>query len=105
MAAQENQVDTIITNANVITIDPTRPRAEALAISDGKFVAVGSTEDVSRLSSPNTKVLDLSGKTVLPGLIDAHIHVLNSGIPPVMAADFYLRSIGAIQAVLREQTG
>ena len=69
MAAQENQVDTIITNANVITIDPARPRAEAIAISDGKFVAVGSTEDVSRLSSPNTKVLDLSGKTVLPFIV------------------------------------
>ena len=105
MVALENQVDTIITNANVITIDPTGPRAEALAISDGKFVAVGSTEDVSRLSSPNNKVLDLSGKTVLPGFIDAHIHVLNSGIRHVMAADCDLRSIGSILEALREQTG
>lgn len=103
MAGRENQVDTLIINANVITIDPANPRAQALAMSDGKFVAVGSTEDISLLSSPNTKILDLSGKTVLPGFIDAHIHVLNSGIRHVMAADCDLRSIGAIQQALREQ--
>ena len=103
MAGRENQVDTIIINANVITIDSAWPRTQAVAISDGKFVAVGSTEDISRLSSPNTKILDMSGKTVLPGFIDAHIHVLNSGIRHVMAADCDLRSIGAIQEALRER--
>ena len=105
MAGRENQVDTIIINANVITIDPAKPRSQALAMNEGKFVAVGSTEDISLLSSPNTKVLDLAGKTVLPGFIDAHIHVLNSGIHHVMAADCDLRSIGAIQQALREQAG
>ncbi len=98
------QPDTVILNANVITIDPGQPRAQAVAISQGRFVAVGDTDSVSRLAGPNTKVVDLTGKTVLPGFIDAHIHVLNSGIRHVMAADCDLRSIGAIQEALREQS-
>lgn len=98
--------DTVILNANVITVDPRQPRARAVAISQGRFVAVGDTDSVSRLAGPNTKVMDLTGKTVLPGFIDAHIHVLNSGVRHVMAADCDLRSIGAIQAALREsETG
>ena len=93
----------VILNANVITIDPNQPRAQALAVSDGRFVAVGDNDSVSRLAGPNTKVLDLAGKTVLPGFIDAHIHVLNSGVRHVMAADCDLRSVGAIQEALRTQ--
>ena len=52
---------------------------------------------------PNVKVMDLTGRTVLPGFIDAHIHVLNSGIRHVMAADCDLPSITAIQTALRER--
>ena len=103
MPASESQVETIIRNANVITMDPSRPRAQALAIQNGRFVAVGDDDSVTRLSGPNTKILDLSGKTVLPGFIDAHIHVLSSGIRHVMAADCDLRSIAAIQDALRER--
>ena len=103
MANAIGQPGFVILNANIITIDPNRPRAQALAVSDSKFVAVGDNDSVSRLAGPNTKVLDLAGKTVLPGFIDAHIHVLNSGIRHVMAADCDLRSVGAIQEALREQ--
>ena len=103
MAALDEHPETIIRNANIITIDPRRPRAQALAISHGRFVAVGDNDSVTRLSGPNTKVLDLTGKTVLPGFIDAHIHVLSSGIRHVMAADCDLRSIAAIQDALRDQ--
>lgn len=103
MVSLGNHPDTVILNANLITIDPSQPRAQGVAISQGRFVAVGDTDSVSRLAGPNTKVMDLTGKTVLPGFIDAHIHVLNSGIRHVMAADCDLRSIGAIQAALRER--
>ena len=105
MPASESQIETVIRNANVITIDPSRPRAQALAIRDGRFVAVGNDDDVTRLASPDTKILDFGGKTVLPGFIDAHIHVLNSGIRHVMAADCDLRSVAAIQDALRERAG
>jgi predicted amidohydrolase YtcJ len=98
-------VDTAILNANVITIDPRRPRAEALAIGQGRFVAVGTTAEVRGLIGPRTRVMDLGGKTVAPGFIDAHVHVLSSGVHHVMAVDCDLRSIGAVQAALRGRAG
>ena len=95
--------DTVIRRANVITVDPARPRASALAIANGRFVAVGDDGDVAGLIGPGTATLDLGGKTVLPGFVDAHIHVLSSGTRHVMAADCALPSIGAIQEALRER--
>ena len=97
------KADTIIRNANIITMDPRQPRAQAVAILDGKFIGVGSAAELTNLVGPNTRELDLTGKTVLPGFIDAHIHVLNSGIRHVMAADCDLPTITAIQTALRER--
>ena len=96
--------DTVIRRANVITIDPSLPRATAVALRDDRFIGVGSDSDVETLIGPNTKVLDLAGKTVLPGFIDAHIHVLSSGTRHMMAADCSLPTIGDIQAALRERS-
>ena len=95
--------DTVIRNANIITIDANRPRADALAMLHGRFAAVGSAADVADWVGPETRVLDMDGKTVLPGFIDAHIHVLNSGIRHVMAADCAQPSIAAIQDELRKR--
>ena len=97
------KADTIIRNANIITMDPRQPHTQAAAILDGKFIGVGSAAELTNLVGPNTRVLDLTGKTVLPGFIDAHIHVLNSGIRHVMAADCDLPTITAIQTALRER--
>lgn len=72
--------DLLLTNANIYTLDPARPRATALAISDDRILAVGEdTELSSPLSPPLTKGgreerIDLKGCTVIPGLIDAHLH-------------------------------
>ena len=104
MADSIGHPELIIRNANIITIDPRRSRAQALAVRHGRFIAVGDDETVSRLAGPDTKVLNLAGKTVLPGFIDAHIHVLSSGIRHVMAADCDLPSVAAIQDALRERT-
>ena len=103
MSTYTLKADTVIRNANVITINPRQPKAEAVAVLNGRIVAVGSGAEVSNLVGPGTEVLDLAGKTVLPGFIDAHIHVLNSGIRHVMAADCDLPSIAAIQAALAER--
>ncbi|RMF86892.1 MAG: amidohydrolase [Nitrospinota bacterium] len=96
-------VETVLLNANVITIDPQQPRAEAVAIHQGRFVAVERTEEIEGLIGPQTQVIDLSGKTVVPGFIDAHIHVLSSGIRHVMAVDCDLRSLTEIKQALRER--
>lgn len=66
--------DLIVLNANVITIDAKLPAAEAFAVRSGKFVSVGSNADIKLLAGPQTRVLDLEGKTVVPGFIDAHAH-------------------------------
>ncbi|MQG68716.1 MAG: amidohydrolase family protein, partial [SAR202 cluster bacterium] len=95
--------DTVFKGANIVTVDPALPRAEALAIRGGLFVGVGSDNDIEGLIGPGTTVRDMRGKTIIPGLIDAHIHVLSSGTRHVMAADCDQRSIADIQAVLRER--
>jgi predicted amidohydrolase YtcJ len=66
--------DTIVINAKVITVDPSHPSAQAFAIDNGKFTAVGSNADILQLKTPSTKVIDLKGQTVTPGFNDAHLH-------------------------------
>lgn len=68
------EADLIVHNARVYTVDARQPRAEAFAVSDGRFVAVGSSEEVLRLARPKTQLLDAKGMTVTPGFIDAHCH-------------------------------
>jgi predicted amidohydrolase YtcJ len=71
--------DAVFLNGNFITMDEKKPRAQALAVKDGKILAVGSTADIRKLAGEKTKVTDLGGKTVVPGMIDAHCHVLSYG--------------------------
>ena len=68
------EADLVVVNANVLTIDAARPRAEALAVKDGRFLAVGSTADVRALGSTRTRVIDAARMTVVPGFIDTHCH-------------------------------
>jgi predicted amidohydrolase YtcJ len=72
--------DTIVVNAKVITCDAAFSIAEAVAIKDGKFCAVGSRKDVEALAGPGTTVIDAAGRTVVPGLIDTHAHVEAAGL-------------------------
>ncbi|MCC6243685.1 MAG: amidohydrolase [Gemmatimonadaceae bacterium] len=64
----------IVTNARVYTADDARPLAEAFAVRDGRVVFVGSKQEADALKGPNTRVLDVGGKTVIPGMVDAHAH-------------------------------
>lgn len=75
--------DLILINADVYTVDPILPRAGAFAVKDGRFVAVGQTQDIEKLAGSETVIIDAHGHTVLPGLIDAHSHV--SGNAPAVA--------------------
>ncbi len=67
-------IQSILLNGNIITLDDARPRASAAAISYGRLVAVGDDAEIARLAGHGTKTIDLDGKTVLPGLTDAHLH-------------------------------
>ncbi len=66
--------DLVVSGGPVLTMDAARPRAGAVAVRDGRIVAVGSTEEVSGLIGRDTETLDLDGRALLPGLIDPHMH-------------------------------
>lgn len=71
--AQQN-VDTVVTRGKILTVDADFRVVEALAIDDGRIVARGTSTDVARYTGPDTKVIDVEGATVIPGLIDNHFH-------------------------------
>jgi hypothetical protein len=66
--------DAIYINANVLTVDPAHPYAQAFAVTNGRFSAVGTTAEIRALATPSTQVIDLHGMTVTPGFNDAHLH-------------------------------
>src|SRR3954452_13380772 len=78
MRTEEPEI--ILYNGAIWTVDEAQPRAQAVAISGGRFLAVGSNEDVLRLANGRTRKLDLGFKTVLPGFNDAHSHPVESGV-------------------------
>lgn len=77
--SQKETVDTIVFNAKVYTVDANFSNAEAFAIKDGKFVAVGNTSDILTKYEAEKKI-DINGKTILPGFIDAHCHFYGLGL-------------------------
>ena len=79
-AAQRQPADLIVTNARIYTVDETHPLAEAMAVRGGKVQFVGSTGAAMALKGSSTRVLDLNGRTVIPGMVDAHGHVDNLGL-------------------------
>ncbi|MGC1550415.1 MAG: amidohydrolase family protein, partial [Rhodanobacter sp.] len=75
-----SQPELILHNGRFTTLDPANPKASAVAISAGKFTAVGHDEDVLALKGAGTRVVDLGGRCVLPGLIDNHLHIIRGGL-------------------------
>lgn len=70
-----SNADLVILNGRVLTMDPATPRAEALAISGGRILAVGSNADIAALAATGARRIDAQGGTVLPGLVEAHLHL------------------------------
>jgi predicted amidohydrolase YtcJ len=90
--------DLVLSHAVVHTVDPDRPRADAVAIRGGRIVAVGSDEEISSLIGPETRVLDLGGRTVVPGFYDAHAHLLAMGFARLDVDLAGTRSYGEVVA-------
>ena len=76
VTAAANPPDTIFYNGKILTVDPQFSVAEAIAISDGRIVAVGSNTEILKLTESQTNQFDLEGHTVIPGLIDNHMHYM-----------------------------
>jgi len=100
---ERTEPDLILCNASVWTVNPRQPRAQAIAISNGRFYAIGTNEEVLALAAGSAKKIDLGGNTVLPGFIDAHSHPAEAGLDHLRMVDCDLRSIAEILAALRQQ--
>jgi predicted amidohydrolase YtcJ len=79
VGAQQAPPDLILSNGKIITVDERFAIAQALAVRGDRIVAVGSNQDIGRLAGTGTKRIDLHGKSVIPGLIDNHMHLLRAG--------------------------
>ncbi len=102
-----NTADLIYTNGNVITMDDSHPSAKGVAIKDGKILLTGSDEDVLKAKGDKTQVIDLGGKTMIPGFVDSHSHFSAVGLQAISAnllppPDGPVQSIPALQQTLRD---
>src|SRR5437762_14149608 len=71
--------DAVFVNGKVWTVDRARPEAQAVAVWRGRVLAVGTDAEVRALAGPDTKVIDLKGRRVVPGVYDSHVHLLGGG--------------------------
>src|SRR3954451_13375650 len=72
--------DLIVHNGKIATLAPANTEARAAAVSGGRFTAVGDDAEVLKLRGPNTRVIDLGGRRVIPGLNDSHLHIIRGGL-------------------------
>ena len=93
--------DLVLLNGRVYTVDDARLRAEAFAVRTGRFVAVGSSDEIRSLVASGTEVIDAEGMTVTPGFIDTHCHP--SGVNELYGVNMDLRSLAEIQEALRRK--
>jgi len=94
--------DLVLKNGNIITVDASFTIAEAIAIAGDRIVAVGSEAAVTAHTVPGTRIIDLKGKTVVPGLIDSHAHMDREGLKGVYPSLAGARSIRDIQDRIAE---
>ncbi|MCK4368328.1 MAG: amidohydrolase family protein, partial [Dehalococcoidales bacterium] len=87
--------DLILTNANVLTMDPSRPTAGLVAIKDNRILLVAGSEELGEVRGAKTKIIDCRGKTVVPGFNDAHCHIF-SFIRKLRSLDLSPSSVGSI---------
>ncbi|MEX2704517.1 MAG: amidohydrolase [Candidatus Freyrarchaeum guaymaensis] len=101
---REKNSNLCLVNGNVITLDSSNPRAEAVAIRDGKIIGVGSRDEVKSLFvDEEVRLIDLDGGTVLPGFTDCHIHLLGYGLMLNMLDLRGVKSIAEIKERLRKE--
>ena len=107
MNSEEKKADMVLTNAKVITVDRDFSIKEAVAVKDGKILAVGTSDDVKTFIASDTKVLDLKGKPLLPGINESHMHApfFGASRPPLSLDLTYptVQSIPDMVSVLKQK--
>ena len=106
-SASAETADKIYRNGVILTIDDAHPRADAVAVKDGRILSVGNEADVLKSKGGGTTVIDLQGRTLLPGFVDAHGHVMGGGLQALSAnllapPDGDVQDIASLQQTLRK---
>src|SRR5262245_27938139 len=98
----------VLRNGKIITVNPRFEIAQAIAIDGGRVIAVGSSADIDRLIRAQTRVIELGGRTAMPGLIDGHAHMDREGLKEALPSMAGVRSIDdvlqRIETLVRERT-
>ena len=100
----ENPSDMIILNGKILTVDAQFTIAEALAIKDDKIIAVGSNQTISKLADRHSTIIDAAGRTVIPGLIDAHLHPEKASLSEIESTIPDVHSISELLDWIKTQT-
>ena len=87
VSAQTPPADTIFLGGNIVTINPAQPEVEALAVKEGKILALGKVSQLEKFKGPQTQIVDLKGKALLPGFIEPHGHPFDSALAQFYAVD------------------
>src|SRR5262249_27443099 len=78
--AQDAKADIIIENAKIVTLDAKTPRAQAIAMGGERVNGIGTRRELESMRGPSTKIIDAGGRTIVPGLNDAHTHFIRGGL-------------------------
>jgi predicted amidohydrolase YtcJ len=100
-AARESAADRVLVNGNILTVDARDSVAEAVAIRDGRIIAVGGNAEIEALAGPGTDRIDLGGLTATPGLLDSHIHLSYGGLLKLTQADLSFPGVKSIGDIVR----
>jgi predicted amidohydrolase YtcJ len=102
VAQQASEADAVYRNGFVYTVDGVRTRAQAFAVRDGKFLKVGSNDDMKTVTGKDTRVVDLKDNMVMPGMVDNHIHALRGALTALGLAFPVTSSIDDIKAAVKK---
>jgi len=106
LASAQDVADTIYSGGPILTINDSQPKVEAVAVKDGRILAAGTLADISAFKGETTEAFDLNGRTMLPGFVDSHGHVVMGGIQALSAnllapPDSKVTDIASLQATLK----
>ncbi len=101
--AMSQTADAVFTNARVWTVDPSHPRAEAVAVRGGRILAAGSAEEMRRYTGETTRVVDCGKRLLLPGFIDDHTHFMSGGFQLQSVDLRHARSPEEFAALIRDR--
>lgn len=94
--------DTVYLNGKIVTVDKSFSIAEAVAVKDGKFVGVGSSDAMRKYVATGTRVVDLKGQTVIPGMMDSHSHMIGAGTAETTAQVITARNVADAQKIIAD---